>query len=175
MQQGHDEPGASGVCTYRQLGQADTRVVMKWPFFKTKNPKNLYNDPTVFWKYPVRKSNTGSDHRGTDPDTAKRSDHPHPCSVNTVNMDLSHFNGCAAPQLCESKGWKLTFFFFFGGEGQSVMPGRPAWWITSELHTLIRSLLYQSLGVNTAPAFTRPDTTLRLCVTMWRAETYGTS
>lgn len=48
MQQGHDEPGASGVCTYRQLGQADTRVVMKWPFFKTKNPKNLYNDPTVF-------------------------------------------------------------------------------------------------------------------------------
>lgn len=59
------------------------------------------------------------------------------------------------------------FFFFFGGEGQSVMPRRPAWWITSELHTLISSLLYQSLGVNSAPAFKLPDTMLRLCVTMW--------
>lgn len=49
------------------------------------------------------------------------------------------------------------FFFFLGGEGQSVMPGRPAWWITSELHTLISSLLYQSLGVNCAPAFKLPD------------------
>lgn len=115
----------------------------------------------------MRKSNTGCDDRGTDTDTAKQTEHPllHPCSVNTVNRNLSHFNGCAVPE-----GWSRMeanlFFFFFGGEGQSVMPGRPAWWITSELHTLISSLLYQSLGVNSAPAFKLPDTMLRLCVTM---------
>lgn len=57
--------------------------------------------------------------------------------------------------------------FFLGG-GQSVMPGHPAWWITSELHTLISSLLYQSLGVSSAPAFKLPDTTLRFFVTMQR-------
>lgn len=50
--------------------------------FKTKKTKNLYNEPTVIRKYPVRKRNAGCDQRGTDTDTTKRSDHLplHPCS-----------------------------------------------------------------------------------------------
>lgn len=118
----------------------------------------------------MRKSHPGCDQRGADTDTAKPTEHPHLrlCSVNTENWKRSRFNGCAVPE-----GWArmeanflfFDFFVFFGGEGQSVVPGRPAWWMTSELHTLISSLLYQSLGVNFAPAFKLPDTMLRLCAT----------
>lgn len=71
-----------------------------------------------------------------------------------------------------TQGWMEAklFCFFLVGKDRVLCPERPAWWITSELHTLISSLLYQSLGVNSAPAFKLPDTTLRLCVTMQRRD-----